>query len=165
MGGFNLVSVAYSYTDDLVGEVIYRPVSLVNPICNAVRPNSTEPCWQISPNTTTRFVAFVGSCCKLCDDDCGVLKPSWATAVPYLYGGWVAFGNQTCNSWTLNSNTPDRLSTDIHTGNLCSMYDGGASYTGDGPWYWEVFADTYSTEVTAADLALPATCENAQPCF
>ena len=66
--------------------------------------------------------------------------------------------------WYLHSGTPDRVATQVGSGALCEVYDGGADFTGDNPFQWTIDPQSYSTTPTAAELALPAACADAAPC-
>ena len=57
-----------------------------------------------------------------------------------------------------------RVATQVGSGALCEVYDGGADFTGDNPFQWTIDPQSYSTTPTAAELALPAACADAAPC-
>lgn len=146
-------------------EVITRSISLLNPICNGARPNRTTPCLH-HVHGATRFLVWPteSECCVHCTSDCGVLTPTWVTAVPNYYIGRREIGGASCDEWYLHSGTPDRVATQVESGALCEVYDGGADFTGDNPFQWSIDPESYSTTPTAEELALPAACVGAAKC-
>eukprot|EP01064_Diplonema_japonicum_P031357 TRINITY_DN5574_c1_g1_i1.p1 TRINITY_DN5574_c1_g1~~TRINITY_DN5574_c1_g1_i1.p1 ORF type:complete len:221 (+),score=34.90 TRINITY_DN5574_c1_g1_i1:57-665(+) len=156
--------VAYSYAQR--GQVIFRPNGKLNPICNDAKRGYNGACIQQSVGET-RYLIFpaLKECCQLCDVSCGVLKPTWVTAVPYLYAGLRQINNQTCNVWTLSSDTPDAVGTMASDPDvLCTLYDGGASHTGDNPFHWQMHGQGYSKHPSDSVFALPSICHNAGKC-
>ena len=152
-------SVEVAYDWETTSLLIARPDGSVNPICADVKPGSSAPCTHLAHDTETRFLLFPASreCCTLCTHQCGTEKPSWVHAVPSVYAGVVAVQGEVCNMWALSSNTPDRVAT-AADGRLCSLYDGGADYPGDGAWNWDIPANQYSPTVDPSVFDIPSWC-------
>jgi hypothetical protein len=153
--------VAYDWTQRV--QVIRRPDSHLNPICNEIKPNRTSTCYQHSVNAS-RYVYWPdeGECCLHCTD-CGVLSPNWVTAVPYFYTGKRIIGGASCNTWYIQSGTPDRLASTAD-GDLCELYDGGADATDDNPFQWTVSPASYRRSTNPRELLLPGVCLAAKRC-
>lgn len=158
-------TVAYLWDGKSAAQVIKRAVSKLNPICDEVRPNRSTPCSHHMVGAS-RYLAWPeeGECCLHCDHGCGALRPSWVDAVPSFYTGLRQVRGATCHSWLLQSGTPDRLATEVGSGRLCELYDGGADFTGDNPFSWAVDPATYSEAVPPRELELPASCSAARRC-
>ena len=156
--------VAYDYSKTT--EVIYRPVSELNPICNGVKRGYTGPCVHHSPTGSERFIIYpeIRECCRECQSACGTLTPKWVDAVPKVYMGLRQFDNVTCNEYVMESDTPDRVATMVHSGALCELYDGGAGFTGDNPFQWTIRQSTYTTDVPQNLLQLPSYCSPTKSC-
>lgn len=128
-------SVSYLFKNDSGSapvQVIRRARSQLNPICEHARPNRTTPCTHYMTGAS-RYLLWPEEqeCCLHCTKGCGALLPSWPTAVPSLYTGLRDVRNATCHTWLVQSGTPDRIATEVGTGRLCELYDGGAGFTGD----------------------------------
>jgi hypothetical protein len=127
-------SVSYLFKNDSSApvQVIRRARSQLNPICNDVRPDRATPCTHYMAGAS-RYLLWPEEqeCCLHCTKGCGALLPSWPTAVPSLYTGLRDVRNATCHTWLVQSGTPDRIATEVGTGRLCELYDGGAGFTGD----------------------------------
>ena len=162
-------SIAYSANAGNVSgaavQVIRRTVSQLNPICNEVHVNRTTPCEQHARNGS-RYLHWPveNECCLHCTAGCGPLEPGWPAALPHLYTGLRQVHGATCHTWLVQSGTPDRIGTEVGTGRLCELYDGGASFTGDNPFNWQVHPESYADVPTVAQLALPEACAQALRC-
>jgi hypothetical protein len=155
--------VTYDWTARV--QIIRRESSELNPICNEVKPNRTTACYHQLVNASRYLYWPVeGECCLHCTHNCGVLTPQWVTAVPYFYTGRRVINGASCNTWYIQSGTPDRFASTVDGGDVCELYDGGAGFTNDNPFQWAVTPDSYNRTVDPGTLVLPAACANAAPC-
>jgi hypothetical protein len=150
-----------------------RAVSNLNPICAEYYPDRTTPCTHHIHNES-RYLYWPQEkeCCLKCNSPgCGLLLPTWPTAVPHYYSGRRAINGVDCHTYFLQSGTPDRVATSTGNfpkgypkGRVCELYDGGASFTGDNPFNWAIIPDSYKDTVDAADIKLPEVCMGAKRC-
>lgn len=159
--------VYYDWT--LGAQVIKRAVSVLNPICAEVQPGRTSPCTHhIHNGSRYLFWPDESDCCLHCDgrnESCGILKPTWPTAMSHWYSGRRVINGVDCHTWFVQSGTPDRiatstgLGTDYPAGRLCELYDGGADFVDDNPFQWAIIPSSYQDTVEPTDVALPAVCK------
>jgi hypothetical protein len=155
-------SIAYDYANRI--EVIRRQVSELNPICNEVKPNRTSPCnHHIVGASRYLYWPEEDECCLHCTKNCGVLRPDWVTAVPYYYTGKRVIAGASCETWFIQSGTPDRFAATVD-GDLCELYDGGAGFTGDNPFQLSISPASYQRSVNPQDVLLPKACSAQTKC-
>eukprot|EP00164_Ancoracysta_twista_P008719 GFYU01012683.1.p1 GENE.GFYU01012683.1~~GFYU01012683.1.p1 ORF type:complete len:245 (-),score=38.40 GFYU01012683.1:30-764(-) len=164
----------FSYDWSKQSFIITRQNSSLNPICKEVMPGYTGSCVQHSVDPYKRYLYFpeISKCCVDCTEYCGTVNPKWVTAPPTMYGGLRNYHTSMdgsprtetmCNTWTIESNTPDRVALSAEDPEvICEIYDGGANFAGDGAWLMQFDLTTFKKSTPS--LELPAMCNNAPPC-